>query len=135
MASEEKILRIPYRSLAGRLSPLIAVQVFHGQAQLIDHAYVDSGAFYSVFDMQIAERLGLDFQRGKRGEIVSLEGRRMPLFLFPVGLRVGDLRINAEIGFSPNLRIGFNILGRYSIFNQLEFCFNDRENELTISPI
>ena len=39
----------PYRTVAGRPSPIIPVRLFRNEKQADVDAYVDSGAFYSVF--------------------------------------------------------------------------------------
>jgi len=128
-------LRFPYQYLRGRYSPVVRVALFHDHAQTADRAYVDSGATYSIFDPEIAERLGINLRSGKTASVVSLEGQSFPVYLHPVGLRIGEFHIRAEIGFSEHLRIGFNLLGRHSVFDQLQFCFNDRAHELTLTRL
>lgn len=135
MSDELKTLRLNYLFLRGRHSPVVWVQLFREHVQVLERAYVDSGAFYSIFETQVAERLGLDFRRGRRVAVISATGQEIPVFLHPVGLRIGDFHIRAEVGFSDQLGIGFNLLGRHSVFNQLQFCFNDCNGELLVSRL
>ncbi len=128
-------LHLPYRFLGGRLSPVVRVDLFHNRGHVIELAYVDTGAAYAVFSPDIAEKLDLDWRTGGRRSVIGLEGRYVNLFLQSVGLRIGGFHIRAEIGFSDQLRIGFNLLGRHSIFNQLQFCFNDRDGELSVGRL
>jgi hypothetical protein len=128
-------LRLPYRLLRGRLSPVVRVILFHNRAYALESAYVDTGAAYSIFTPDVAEELSMDWRSGYPTSITGLEGRRVILFLHSVGLRIGDFHIRAEVGFSDQLGIGFNLLGRHSIFNQLQFCFNDRDGELLVSRL
>ena len=49
-------------------------------------------------------------------------------------LRIGIEReeLSATIGFSEELGVGFNLLGRKDVFDQLEFCFRDGEKRLLV---
>lgn len=52
--------------------------------------------------------------------------------------RIGEWLINAPIGFSERLGVGFNILdilGRKGIFDQFQVCFNDRTRKVTFQKI
>lgn len=135
MSSTSNPIHVKYGVWLGAYAPIISVTLYHSNAQATFKAYVDSGASYSVFQADVAERLGLHLETGKQIPIYGVDGKRIAVYLHRVGLRIADLNIQATVGFSKELAIGFNILGRHSIFNQLQFCFNDRENELTLSPI
>ncbi len=84
--------------LRGQYSPVVWVHLFRDRARAIEPAYVDSGAFYSIFDAEVAGALGLDFRRGRRVSIVSAGGQKIPLFLHTRGLHIGIFNITAEIG-------------------------------------
>ncbi len=128
-------VRIPYRYLFDRLSPLISVKLFFGGAQLVESAYVDSGAWYSVFRGSAARQLGIDLATGTPIWTKGVGGQSIPVYLHRIGLQVAGFRLSATVGFSDQLGIGFNVLGRDSIFDVLQFCFNDRDGELTVSPL
>lgn len=130
-----KVARLAYDELYGRLSPIIAITLYHNDARTDVDAYVDSGAWYSVFKSDIAERLGLSLSNGIQVWGFGLDGGRIPIYLHRVGLRLGEFHIPATVGFSEQLGIGFNLLGRYSIFDVLQFCFNDRDGELIVSRL
>jgi hypothetical protein len=128
-------MRLPYRRLRGELAPVVFLRLYHSRRQADDYAFVDSGARYSVFGTDLAERLGIDVLSGRHSFVVGLDGRFVSIYLHSVGLEIGAYRITAEVGFSNQLRIGFNLLGRHSVFNVLQFCFNDRDGELTVSRL
>ncbi len=127
--------RLPYRRLRGQLAPIVFLRLYHGRRQTDDYAFVDSGATYSIFGIDLAERLGIDVFSGEHRFVVGLDGRLASIYLHSGGLEIGTFQITAEVGFSDQLRIGFNLLGRFSVFNQLQFCFNDRDGELTVSRL
>ena len=128
-------VRLPYGRLHGRPAPLIALTLYCDHLRTDVDAYVDSGAYYSVFQADIAARLGLAFQMGIAVSTIGADGRPILVFLHRVGLRIAEFQLTATVGFSEELGIGFNLLGRHSVFNQLQFCFNDRDGELVVSPL
>ncbi|MBI5302450.1 MAG: hypothetical protein HY868_09950 [Chloroflexi bacterium] len=135
MPSDVNPVRIPYQPLRGFDSPVVSITLFHDRASVIEKAYVDSGALYSIFAANVANELGLNLLAGKRATVMGLDGRRTFIYLHPVGLRIGTMQIRAEVGFAEQFGLGFNLLGRRSVFNQLQFCFNDRDGALTVSRL
>ncbi len=124
-----------YGTLYRQLAPIVAIQLFHDHAQAAALAFVDSGATYSIFQADIAGRLELSLIEEQEQKILLPDGHMIRAYLHRVGLSLADFQISAVVGFSKEMRIGFNLLGRYSIFNQLQFCFNDRDHELSVSPL
>ena len=62
-------------------------------------------------------------------------GNLIAVYLHSVGFKLGDEHFNALIGFSEELGIGFNLLGRLRIFDELMFCFDDHHQVLYVSRI
>jgi Aspartyl protease len=98
-------------------------------------AYIDSGATFSILSVDDARRIGLAWQTGRRQMIVVGDGSFIPTYLFDLRLHIGGHELTAPIGFSERLGVGFNILGRTGIFDQLQICFNDRLRKLTFQKI
>lgn len=130
-----ELIRIPYATIRGYSAPVVPLDLFHNRARTTTLAYVDSGALYSIFKSDVAERLELNLTSGAHAWVKGLDGIQIPIYLHRVGLRLANVQINTTIGFSDKLGVGFNLLGRYSIFSQLQFCFNDRDGELTITRL
>lgn len=98
-------------------------------------AFADSGATYSIFEEKEAERLGVKVASGRK--IMAQVGDRsfIPIYLHKLRVKIGEFVIEAEIGFSRQLGIGFNLLGRRSIFEEFKVCFNDREEKVTFEEL
>jgi hypothetical protein len=135
MAIKSLTTRLPYQLVKGNYGPFVYLALFHARLQTIELAYVDSGAVYSVFETGVADHLEIDWRSGRRLAITGVDGSASAIYLHRVGLRIADVHLTTEIGFSEHLGIGFNLLGRHSVFNQLQFCFNDRDGELTVSRL
>jgi hypothetical protein len=127
--------RFPYRLWYGIQSPFVTVRLFYDKASATAEAYVDSGAFYSIFGPIVAASLGLTTTAGAQKRVRLADGRMITAYLHRMGFRLGEEHFTATIGFSDELGIGFNLLGRFSIFDRLMFCFNDYERILYVSHI
>lgn len=90
-------------------------------------AYVDSGAVYSIFRGEILDNLQLKKEQGQRKWLKAADGKLIRSYLFRLPLQLGDVKLRALIAFSDELNIGFNLLGRHSIFSSFdEVAFNER---------
>ena len=96
-------------------------------------AYVDSGASFSIFGSDRADLLGVDYKRGARVDLVVGDGDSLTVLLHKVSVEFAGTQFVAEIGFSEQLGIGFNLLGRRSFFDRFRICFDDRHRRLDIT--
>jgi hypothetical protein len=103
-----------YAYLRRRAVPLIPVGIKGPSHWGRVWAYADSGAAYSIFD---------DSRAGRAMVATVGTGAGMRFFLQPVTIQMRRVRIRLEVGFSAELRIGFNILGLdvFEQFNQVTF--------------
>jgi hypothetical protein len=94
-------------------------------------AYVDSDSFYSIFDEKVAEILDINLETGERVLAVVGDGSFIPLYLHKVGIRIGEDEFGMNIGFSPKLGVGFNLLGM-DIFDRYRVVFDNREKKVIL---
>ena len=111
--------------------PMIPIEL-KGSEWVDFYAYVDSGASYSVFHSDIAEILNLNYEDGEKTYITVGDGSLITVFKHQAQVRLEGQEFMATIGFSKNLGIGFNILGREFFFDRFVFCFDDRKRVLII---
>ena len=125
----------PYSSYKKILTPIIPIQVKSSYDWVKIWAYVDSGASCSLFKAKEAERLGLNYKKGKEGEMVVGDGSLIPVFFHRLKVKIGDNEIFAPIGFSEKLGIGFNLLGRGGIFTKFDVIFSDSKRKIIFKPV
>jgi predicted aspartyl protease len=121
-----------YRNFRGTFMPLVRVRLTVGERSAYTDAYVDSGASFSIFASEVAEELGVDLYEGKLVYVMVGSGAEIPVYLHRLTLGIGWEELSATIGFSEELGVGFNLLGRKDVFDQLEFCFHDAEKKLLV---
>jgi predicted aspartyl protease len=120
-------MRFKYTEFQGRFLPIIPIRIKGGDGWVNFRAFVDSGAGYSVFHAEMAEILGLKLEDGKREGITVGDGSQIEVYKHKVKVNVANQEFDATIGFSRQLGIGFNIIGRLSIFEKFKICFDESE--------
>jgi hypothetical protein len=122
-------MRFPYIQERSKFLPIISLQI---KSKIkIDwitfDAFVDSGASYSIFKAEIGDILGLEMEKGNKILITVGDGSLIVVYLHRLIIQIGDEKFEAEIGFSKQLGIGFNIIGRKDIFERFKVCFDEKE--------
>lgn len=129
-------VEFPYmKDAQGHYAPIIYLQVWTGNRWLYLQAYVDSGASWSVFHVDVAQLVGIKLSHAKRRYISLGNGSVIPIYLEHIKVRFAGQEFLAPAGFSDALRVGFNLMGRAGFFDRFLMCFNDRARVLTASPL
>jgi len=123
-----------YKQLKGLRVPIVTLAIRYGERWHSVEAYVDSGATYSVFTVQVADRLGLDYRSGRRLYVQVGDGSFIPVYLHDLEIQVGKHRLMAPLGFSDRLGVRFNLLGRVGIFSHFKVCFDEESFVITFRP-
>jgi hypothetical protein len=71
------------------------------------------------FQTDDAYRIGIDWEKGSSQMIVVGDGSFIPPYIHNLAIHIGEWQITAPIGFSERLGVGFNILGRKGVINDL----------------
>jgi hypothetical protein len=126
-------ITFPYKRFGGRFAPIIPVTLFSQNLTFKTEAYVDSGAFCSIFQSEILEVLQLPKERAQTRMLKAADGNLIPAHLFRLPVQIADIRLRASIAFSDKLKIGFNLLGRQTIFSAFEeIAFNEKEKKVIL---
>ena len=121
-------MRYSYRAVSkGIFAPIINLEIWTDGRWLEVDAYVDSGATYSIFHTDVAAILGINYSNGRKLMIRVGDGKLIPVYLHKLPVKFAGYKFAAVIGFSANLGVGFNLLGRVDFFDRFRICFNDKE--------
>ena len=126
-------MKFKYTEFQDRFLPIVPIRI-KGAEWVKFRAYVDSGAGYSVFRAEMAEILGLELENGKEKDITVGDGFQIKVYQHKVKVDIADRKFTAIIGFSRQLGIGFNIIGRLDIFHKFKICFDESEQVVEFFP-
>ena len=125
------VIRFPYSSIGGIWQPIVPIGIkLDSSWQRID-VYVDSGATYSILKARIAERFGFDYRQGNLVNLQVGDGSLIRVYIQNLEVQLGTERFICPIGFSDNLGVPFNVLGKMYIFDRFNVCFHQRERLIT----
>jgi len=94
-------------------------------------ALVDSGASYSVFRTEVAERLGVKIEKGKPVYLTGIGGRILG-YLHNLRISVNEKSFNCKIVFSKEYTVSLNRLGRDNFFIPFLITFNEKFRKIKI---
>lgn len=127
-------VEFPYmKDRHGHHAPIVYLQAWTGNRWVYLQAYVDSGASWSVFHLDVAQLLGIKLNRAKRHNVVLGNGNELPIYLQRIKVRFAGVEFLAPAGFSDALHTGFNLIGRAGFFDRFLMTFNDRARLLIVT--
>lgn len=129
-------VEFPYlKDAHGHYAPIIYLRVWTGNRWLYLQTYVDSGASWSIFHVDVAKLVGIKLNTAKRRYVSLGNGNVIPVYLAHIKVRFAGEEFSAPVGFTDALRVGFNLLGRSGFFSRFSMCFNDRARVLTVTRL
>ena len=115
--------------------PIVPLEIKGKNGQWLKfHAYVDSGAGYSVFHSDTAKSLRLSYIKGDKIPMTVGNGKQIATYRHRLKVRFANEEFYAQINFAPDLGVGVNLLGQRSFFDRFTFCFKSWKGQLDITP-
>jgi hypothetical protein len=125
-------LGFPYTRLGAFFLPIVPVTITSRNVTFRTDAYVDSGAFYSIFRSELLNSLELRKEQGQLKMLKAADGKLIRSYLFRLTLEIGTVKLRPLIAFSDQLNVGFNLLGRHTVFSSFdEVAFNERRKTVS----
>ena len=125
------VTRFFYKSIRGTSQPIITIGVKFPNGWYPIEVYVDSGAEYTVIEAAIAQNIGFNYRQGKQVYLRVGDGGLIPVYLHQLYVQLGATQFPCQVGFSQQLQVNVNVLGKTDIFEQFKVCFAQSQNLLT----
>ena len=120
-------IEFPYATYKEHTLPIVPVSIRNGDRWHEMWMFADSGATYSILNAKESKRLNLDFKSGEKMYVKVGDGGYISVYMFRLPVRIDEKEYEARIGFSEELGIGFNIMGRKDFFEKFTICFSDEK--------
>ncbi|QDZ40092.1 hypothetical protein FRE64_09140 [Euhalothece natronophila Z-M001] len=127
--------RFFYKLIRGSYQPIIPIGIKFPNFWYPIEVYVDSGAEYTILEAEIAENIGFDYRQGQRTYLRVGDGSLISIYLHQLPIQLGSLQFPCRVGFSKQLNVNFNILGKADVFDQFKVCFTQSQNLLTFTEL
>lgn len=126
-------MKFPYIPFEGKFLPIVPIKL-KGKEWVEFNVFVDTGASYSMFHPDRADILGINFRRGRKEYIKIGDGSFIAVYLHEILVSLAGEEFKAEIGFSENLGVGFDIMGRKDIFERFVVVFDEKGKFVEFLP-
>jgi hypothetical protein len=115
--------------------PVIPIVLLYGDQSVTYEVLVDSGADMNIFDLELAEELGIDVTSGVAAEVVSATGDAKEIYIHALRLRVDDHEFETRAAFMAEPSQDYGLAGQRGFFDQfiVQFDYAARELELTVA--
>ena len=112
--------------------PLIEIVLIGPKERIKMLALLDSGADYSLFNLEIAERLGIKKENNEKVELQGVVGEPFWGYLHRVPIQVENKVFNCKIVFS---NVKTTLLGRDNFFLPFLVTFNERQQKVSLKEL
>ena len=125
------MIRFPFQRIGGIWQPIVPIGIkLDSSWQRVD-VYVDSGATYTILKARIAQRSGFDYRRANLVNLQVGDGSLIRVYIHNLEVQLGTERFICPVGFSDDLGVPFNVLGKMYVFDRFKVCFHQGERAIT----
>jgi hypothetical protein len=112
--------------------PLIEIVLIGPKERIKMLALLDSGADYSLFNLEVAERLGIRKETSEKIGLQGVVGEPFWGYLHKVPIQVEDKVFNCKIVFS---NVKTTLLGRDNFFLPFLVTFNEKQQKVSLKEL
>lgn len=114
------------------LRPVILIEVSFNSLSVPYEVLIDSGADLCIFDVDIADILGIDVVKGIRHEVSGLTGIPEYYYLHRITIIVDGVKYKTDVGFMKLRNQTFGIVGQKGFFNKFTIKFDLQKEDIEI---
>lgn len=120
----------PFSRKSFILRPIIAVSLKSEKSVIRYEALLDSGADFSIFPVEIADKLGINLNKDKKIYFSGIGDEPMEGIISKIVLEIDNVEINTKVVFSSvNSKA---LLGQYGFFDKFIVKFDLVKEEIEI---
>lgn len=123
-----RLAKNPEKDALGRHSivrPIVDVRLYAGPGRYIDtSALLDTGADETLFDHELAEAVGIEWDAGDSHEIQGIGGSVLTVHFKDAAYEIAGYRFQAPIGFTRMPAMFKAVLGQLGFFDRVMVAFD-----------
>ncbi len=128
-------MKFSYKKYGKIIRPVIPVEIIHGSESIRYEVLVDSGADLCIFNSEIADAIGLEWQKGEKHEVFGIGGKASVYYLLPIEIKVGGWPYKIKAGFMPDVSgrvMNYGVVGQVGFFENLIVKFDLIKEEIEL---
>ena len=120
------------RNTADLIRPVIPVELIYKNLVVPYEALVDSGADFCIFDVQIANILGIDVENGRHDFVSGITGTKEPIYFHNITVKIGGWPHKVDVAFGKLGDFGHGVVGQKGFFDSFIVKFNYTKEEVEL---
>jgi predicted aspartyl protease len=124
----------PFTNKRYILRPIILISLKHKMNALRFEALIDSGADFSIFPIEIANKLKIPLKKTKRIYFSGVGGGSFEGIITKIVLEVGAVSVNTKAVFT-NAKENIGILGQKGFFDQFDVKLSYQKQQIEIERV
>lgn len=126
--------RFEYTALSdGVLRPIVPIVLAYGNRWVSCGALIDSGADISMFDMSLAEPLGLDLSSSPVVDMIGIAPTIQSVRLHEIDLRLAGRHCRVLAGFADLPGHAYGYIGQRGFFDRFVVTFDRAQRVVQVS--
>jgi|SRR3989344_2204603 len=128
-------MKFRYIKYGDTLRPVIPVRVRFKNLDFKYEVLIDSGADFCLFHSEVAESLGIDVGKGKKGLVNGVGGKLSEYFMHTISVEVGGWNYDMDVGFLPTIggrSAPYGIVGQKGFFENFVVKFDLLKEEVDL---
>jgi len=128
-------MKFNYVKFGEVLRPVVPVRVKFKDLNFRYEILIDSGADLCLFHAEVADVLGIDLTKCKKGLVTGVGGKSSEYFLHSISIEVGGWNYDMEVGFLPTIggrSAPYGVVGQKGFFENFIVKFDLLKEEVEL---
>ena len=124
------MISFDYKEIKGKSYPAIPVTLLSKGKRIEIYTIIDSGSEVSLFDKELAKRLGINYRLTKDIRYMGGVSGRLLVYVHQLDISIGGRTFPCKIGFSDERTTSHNLLGRQGFFENFKITFDEKNKKI-----
>jgi Aspartyl protease len=113
------------------IKPIIPITL-KGSESIRYEVLVDSGADICIFDLELAELIGIDVRKGEKVLFAGVTGSPRIAYMHDVEIEVGGHVFKAHVSFATLPPYSYGIVGQRGFFDHFKVIFDYQKKQVEL---
>ena len=114
--------------------PVLPITIHAATKAASSDSIIDSGADFSLFNQEVAEKLEIQIETGKPIQLTGIGGK-ITAYFHEVEIQLFDKKVKCKVLFSKQFKWHTNLLGRNGFFETHEITFREKEKKIHVKEV
>ncbi|MBS3118147.1 retropepsin-like domain-containing protein [Candidatus Woesearchaeota archaeon] len=124
------MISFDYKEIKEKSYPATPVTLLSQDNRIEIYAIIDSGSEVSLFDKELAKRLGINYRLTKEIRDMTGVSGRLLVYVHQLNISIGGRTVPRKIGVSDERTTSHNLLSRQGFFENFKITFDETNHKI-----